>query len=119
MYVMMKIMFVTAIASSLAHIWFGASSTLQLGASGIVFMQILLSSLIEVKHGRIPLTFVVQGALWCYKEVALCVRQVWCTDSGDGVSHIAHVSGAVCGVLAGYIHVDSIIQLQEERRKRL
>jgi rhomboid protease GluP len=110
MYVMLKIMLVTAVASSVAHVFFGAASTLQLGASGLVFMQILLSSLIEVKHGRVPLTFLVQGSLWCYKEVALCF-----VSSSDGVSHIAHVSGAVCGVAAGYLHVDTSEYKERER----
>jgi rhomboid protease GluP len=102
MHVMMKIMLVTAITSSAAHVVLGASHTLQLGASGIVFMQILLSSLIEVKHGRVPLTFLVQVMLWCYKEVTLLLL-----GPSDGVSHKAHISGAICGVAAGYAHVDT------------
>ena len=99
---MMKIILVTAVTSSAAHIMFGAPSTCLLGASGIVFMQILLCSLIEAEVGRVPLTFIVQCAVWCYKEIALCFFK-----SVDGVSHIAHVSGAFCGVVAGYYYVNS------------
>lgn len=102
MHVMMKIMLVTAVTSSVAHVCCGARNTLQLGASGIVFMQILLSSLIEVKHRRVPLTFLAQVALWCHKEAVLLFF-----GAPDGVSHIAHISGALCGVAAGYAHVDT------------
>lgn len=104
MYVLLKIILVTAATSSMAHILFGATNSVQLGASGVVFMQILLSSLIEVQRGRVPLTFLLQVALWCYKELALLLL-----GSSDGVSHLAHISGALCGVAAGYAHVDSAV----------
>jgi membrane associated rhomboid family serine protease len=55
-----KIMMWTALSSGLAHMLFGSSNAYQLGASGIVFMLILLNSLVEARHGRVPLTFICQ-----------------------------------------------------------
>eukprot|EP00947_MAST-08B_sp_MAST-8B-sp1_P001232 g1232.t1 len=95
-YNLLKIMLWTALASALAHMLFGSRNALQLGASGIVFMLILLNSLVEAKSGRIPLTFLCQVALWCTNEF---IAQF---GAADGVSHIAHLSGAVVGTVAGY-----------------
>ena len=96
MYNMMRIIAWTAVASSLTHMILGPSNSVQLGASGVVFMLILLNSLVEVRLGSIPLTFLIQVSLWCYKEIAL---QLF---SSDGVSHMAHLTGAVVGTVAGY-----------------
>ena len=95
-YNLLKIMVWTALASAAAHMLLGDSNALQLGASGIVFMLILLNSLVEAKAGRIPLTFICQACLWCFNEV---ISQM---GAHDGVSHIAHLSGAVVGTVAGY-----------------
>lgn len=86
----------TAVASAIAHIAMGPANAVQLGASGIVFMLILLNSLVEAKLGRIPLTFVCQVVIWCYKEVYAHLF------AHDGVSHLAHLSGAFVGTVAGY-----------------
>jgi membrane associated rhomboid family serine protease len=96
LYNLLKIIVWTAIASSMAHMGLGPSNAVQLGASGVVFMLILLNSLVEAKTGRIPLTFVCQICLWCNKEI---VAQLF---SNDNVSHIAHLSGAIVGTWAGY-----------------
>ena len=92
-----------AVASGVAHIFFGESSTVQLGASGVVFSMIILNSLIEMgspgqtgKAGRVPLTFICQLCLWVWKEIA---SQLF--FSGTGVSHLAHLVGAVVGTVAG------------------
>ena len=95
-YNLSKIFVWTAVASSAAHMSLGPSNAVQLGASGVVFMLILLNSLVEVKIGRIPLTFVCQICLWCNKEI---VAQLF---SNDHISHIAHLSGAIVGSVAGY-----------------
>ena len=92
-----KIIFLVAVASGLAHMLLGPSNGLQLGASGVVFALILLNSLLSVQANTVPLTFICQACLWCWKEV---FGQL--LGGGDGVSHIAHLSGAVMGTLAGY-----------------
>lgn len=103
MYNLLRIMGWTAAASAVAHMLFGPANGIQIGASGVVFMLILLNSLIEARIGRLPLTFVVQVALWCSKEVS---AQFF---SNDQVSHVGHLTGAIVGTVAGYhLHVEKV-----------
>lgn len=102
---LMQIILCTAVATAAAHIMFGKAHSTQLGASGVVFMLILLNSLVEAKLGRIPLTFICQLLVWCYGEV---VAQ---TLGGRGHSHLAHLMGAVVGAFAGfYLHEQRVME---------
>ena len=65
------------------------------GASGIVFMLILLSSLVNFKSGQIPLTFVLVAILFFGREVVSALKP-------DHVSQAAHIIGGVCGSLFGF-----------------
>lgn len=67
-----------------------------LGASGIVFMFILLSSVTNVQRGRIPLTFVLVVVLFLGQEV-------WSGLSDDNVSQFAHIVGGLCGAAFGFV----------------
>lgn len=62
-----------------------------LGASGIVFMLILLSSLAGMKAGTVPLTLILVAAIYLGQEIcsALVVR--------DNVAHFMHLVGGLCG----------------------
>jgi membrane associated rhomboid family serine protease len=71
-------------------------NSVQLGASGIAFMMILLTSLAETRVGKVPLTFVIQVVVWVYKEA------VDCLFASDSISHSAHLVGALVGSVAGY-----------------
>lgn len=66
-----------------------------LGASGIVFMMILLASF--TNHGRddIPLTFIVIVILYLGREILNAFR-------GDDISQFAHLAGGLCGSLFGF-----------------
>ena len=72
-------------------------STALLGASGIVFMLIMLSSLAGMKEGRIPLTLILVAVLYLGQEVysALFVQ--------DHVAHFMHLVGGTCGTIFGFI----------------
>lgn len=67
-----------------------------LGASGIVFMMILLGSLVNLRSGTIPLTFILIVVLYLGQEVytALTVD--------DQVSQFGHILGGLCGMLFGF-----------------
>lgn len=67
-----------------------------LGASGIVFMLIMLSSLAGMKEGKIPLTLILVGVLYLGQEVysMLFVR--------DSVANLMHIVGGVCGTVFGF-----------------
>ncbi len=67
-----------------------------LGASGIVFMLILLVSFTNVKSGEIPITFILVALLFVGKEI-------WQSLGEDRVSQFAHIIGGVCGSIFGFL----------------
>lgn len=66
-----------------------------MGASGIVFMLILLVSFTNVKSGEIPITFILVALLFVGKEV-------WQSLGEDNISQFAHIIGGVCGSIFGF-----------------
>ncbi|MGF1533333.1 MAG: rhomboid family intramembrane serine protease [Bernardetiaceae bacterium] len=67
-----------------------------LGASGIVFMLILLGSFTNIRAGEIPLTFVLVVALYLGQEVLSIFKN-------DNVSQFAHILGGICGAVFGFL----------------
>lgn len=67
-----------------------------LGASGVLFALILLSSFSSFKEGTIPLTFILVAFLYIGKDIysAMFVR--------DNVSNFSHILGGVVGAFLGY-----------------
>lgn len=70
-----------------------------MGASGVVFMMILLSSFTNFSHGEIPLTFII--VLLLYMGV-----QLFQSFSNDNISQFAHVIGGLCGSFFGFSRPD-------------
>ncbi|NBI66351.1 rhomboid family intramembrane serine protease [Pseudoflavonifractor sp. 60] len=68
-----------------------------LGASGIVFMLIMLSSLAGMKNGMIPLTLILVALLYLGREVwsIFFVR--------DNVANLMHLVGGACGTGFGFL----------------
>ncbi len=66
-----------------------------LGASGIVFMMIILSSVTSVKEGKIPLTLIVVVILYLGEQVAAGIF------SADNISQLTHIVGGICGGVFG------------------
>ncbi len=85
----------TALVSGLLQFIFFPGAAL-LGASGIVFMLIMLSSLSGMKSGGIPLTLLLVALLYLGQEVysILFVR--------DSVANFMHIVGGACGTLFGF-----------------
>jgi len=73
------------------------SDTGLLGASGIVFMMILLGSLVNLRSGTIPLTFIFIVFLYLGKEIYDGVIQE------DQISQFGHILGGLCGMVFGFI----------------
>lgn len=67
-----------------------------LGASGEVFMMILLVSFTNFKNGEIPLTFLLVIALYV-------VRELIGSFSQDGIAQFAHIAGGACGSMFGFL----------------
>ena len=70
--------------------------TALLGASGIVFMLLMLASLSGMQAGRIPLTMILVGLLYLSQQVVgmLFVQ--------DNVANFMHIIGGVCGTVFGF-----------------
>jgi len=85
---------ITALITGLLNVIF--FNTGLLGASGIVFMLILLVSFTNTDGGQIPLTFILVALLFVGKEVLQIM------DS-DQVSQFAHIIGGVCGSAFGFL----------------
>jgi membrane associated rhomboid family serine protease len=85
---------VTALVTGILNFLF--FSTGLMGASGIVFMLILLSSFTNIRSGEIPLTFVLIVVLFLAKEFINAFAQ-------DNVSQFAHIIGGICGGLFGFL----------------
>jgi len=66
-----------------------------LGASGVAFMLIVLSSMTSYRRREIPLTFVLVALLFVGGEVAAAVRD------RDNISQFAHIVGGACGAMLG------------------
>ncbi len=84
---------ITSLATGLLHVLFFSYGLL--GASGIAFMLILLSSFANAKAGTIPLTFLLILILYIGNEFSR-------TGSEDNISHFAHILGGICGSLFGF-----------------
>lgn len=86
----------TALVSGLVQFIFFPGTAL-LGASGIVFMMILLSSFGGVKNGTIPTTLILVAIFYLGGELwdAIFVR--------DNISQLTHIIGGLCGTILGFI----------------
>ena len=85
----------TALVSGLVQFLFFPGSAL-LGASGIVFMMIVLSSLAGMREGAIPLNLILVVFIYLGGEIvdAVTVR--------DNVSQLTHIVGGLCGAGLGF-----------------
>jgi membrane associated rhomboid family serine protease len=85
---------VTAVLTAIVNLMF--FNTGLIGASGIVFMLIVLVSFTNVKSGEIPVTFILVGIFFVGKEL---LNSVW----ADNVSQFAHIMGGICGAAFGFL----------------
>lgn len=86
---------VTALVTGLATLIF--SSNALLGASGQVFMMILLASTANIRSGEIPLTFIAIAVVYLGGEIVAEVK------GGDNVSHFGHLVGGSVGAVFGFL----------------
>ncbi len=84
----------TAIITGLFHVLFFNEGLW--GASGIVFMFIILVSFTNVEQGKIPLTFILILTLYLGKEVLNALEQ-------DNISQFGHIAGGIMGSVLGFL----------------
>ena len=85
----------TAVASGLLQCAFFPDAAL-LGASGIVFMFIMLASLAGMDCGRIPVTLLLVAVLYLGQEV----YSIFFVQ--DNVANFMHLVGGACGTAFGF-----------------
>jgi len=84
---------ITAIATGLVNALFFNSGII--GASGIVFMFIVLSSIVNMRSKEVPLTFIFIVLIYLGGEVLNSLNN-------DNISQFGHIFGGVCGAGLGY-----------------
>lgn len=96
---------ITAITTGILHNIF--KNTRLLGASGIAFMLVLLSSFVNIEEGNIPLTLVLICLFYVIDEIKDGLFKK------DHISHLGHLTGAICGICFGFyfLNHNSLIDL--------
>ncbi len=92
---LMGIMLASALAGSIANL--ALLHTGVVGASGVVFTFILLSSITGLRDGEVPLTFILVAVLYLGQQLygAFFVR--------ENISYLGHIAGGVVGGVVGFI----------------
>jgi membrane associated rhomboid family serine protease len=93
---LLVMMLVTALVTGILNVLIFPSTVL-LGASGVVFMMILLASITNFGKGQIPLTFVLVMILFLGKEVWNGIAH------HDQISQFAHIIGGLVGSFFGFL----------------
>ena len=104
---LLEMITITAFITGLIQFIFFPKISL-LGASGIVFMLILLSSFANYKKGSIPITLILVAIIYLSGEIINSFA-----NPNDGISQMAHIIGGLCGMLFGWV----IANPQEEAEK--
>ncbi len=87
---------ITALITGLINTIFFTNGLL--GASGIVFMMIVLSSMVSFKQGQIPITMILVVILYLGNELIAGVF------TKDNVSQLTHILGGICGGVYGWAY---------------
>lgn len=86
----------TALATGIAHLVFVPGYSL-LGASGVVFAFIMLSSFTCIKEKEIPLTFILVAVLYIGEQV---YQGIFIESN---ISNLSHILGGFVGSGLGYV----------------
>ena len=88
----------TAIVTAIIHNFLSFGSSGLLGASGIVFLLIVLSAFTGSSGNKIPITLVLVCIIYIGSEV---VSGIFVNDD---VSQLGHIVGGFCGLFWGVFH---------------
>ncbi len=93
---MLFVILATALVTGIVNFVFFPQVQL-LGASGVVFALILLSSFTSLKEGSIPLTFILVALIYIGEQVyqGIFVQ--------DNVANLTHILGGLVGAGLGYV----------------
>ena len=85
----------TALVTGLVNFIFFPHTAL-LGASGVVFMMIVLSSFTAMRRGEIPVTLILVVIFYLGGEIMDGLFKK------DNISQITHIVGGLCGLIFGF-----------------
>ena len=87
-------MLITALVSGLVYFVFFPGNAL-LGASGIVFLLIFLSSISGLRGGNIPVSLILVALIYLGREIYDMIFVA------DNISQLTHIIGGTCGIVCG------------------
>jgi GlpG protein len=90
---MLLMTLVTALLTAILHTLLWDNGLL--GASGIAFMYIVLTSLLNSRGKEIPFTFILIVLLYLGQEIYSSFQK-------DNISHFAHLFGGAMGAFWGF-----------------
>jgi len=93
---LLRITILTALITGLINIIFFPGAVV-VGASGIVFMLILMASFTNIRQGTLPITVVLVAVLYIGNEIMQGLFTI------DNVSRLSHIIGGLCGAIFGFI----------------
>ena len=93
---LLMIIVITAFVTGLVKVIFFPGVVL-VGASGIVFMLILMASFTNIRQGRLPITVLLVAVLYIGNEILSGLFTV------DNVSRSSHIIGGLCGAVFGVV----------------
>ncbi|MCL2719957.1 MAG: rhomboid family intramembrane serine protease [Treponema sp.] len=88
---------ITALVTGVLNILFFPNPLM--GASGVVFMMILLSSFTNFTRGEIPLTFIFVLILFMGEQIIRIL-----SSENSNISYFAHIVGGLCGSFFGFFN---------------
>lgn len=90
------VILITAVVTGAFHMIFSPFTRL-LGASGVVFAFILLSSLTSFNDGGIPVTFILVAVIYIGEQIYQLIAIT------SNVSNITHIIGGAVGATFGFV----------------
>lgn len=93
-FAIIEVIGVVAVVTGIANIILFPNTAL-LGASGVVFAFIILSSITNISKGNIPLTFILVSFIYIGQEIYSAVFIV------DNISNLTHILGGIIGAIWG------------------
>lgn len=96
-FIIAEAILITALVTGIFNMLF--SSTALLGASGVVFMMIVLSSISGIKDdGEVPLSFILVLIMYIGREVYNGIV------NEDNISQLTHIIGGLSGAVLGFVY---------------
>ena len=99
-------LFLTTLVTGIINVTYYESALM--GASGIVFMMITLTSIVNIRRNEIPLTLILMASLYMTREIIGLFAD-------DRVSQIAHISGGVMGIILGFVIPPKLAPKQQSK----